>query len=93
MIFLQDLNIRIPAGTSSHSVLTLSERGFKKLEQLTAHGDHYVHLKVRIPERLSQEQRELIEEFALLETETPGTIAGLEAARSRLADRSVQEKE
>ena len=41
---------------SSHSVLTLSERGFKRLDSYRSQGDHYVHLKVRVPLNLTQEQ-------------------------------------
>ena len=41
---------------SSHSVLTLSERGFKRLDSYRSQGDHYVHLKVRVPLNLTEEQ-------------------------------------
>lgn len=73
----EDLNVRIPPGTSSHSILTLAGRGFKSLDSLRSQGDHFVHLRVKIPKALSSEQRKIIEEFALLETGTPGSIEGL----------------
>jgi len=72
----EDLNVRIPPGTSSHSVLTLTDRGFKRLDAASRRGDHYVHLKVKVPARLTDEQRDIIEEFAFLEKDTPGTITG-----------------
>lgn len=77
----EDLNVRIPAGTSSHSVLTLTDRGFKSPNY--GHGNHYVQLRVRIPTFLTSEQRKLIEEFAYLEKETPGTIEGIDKYGSR----------
>lgn len=74
----EDLNLRIPPGTSSHTILTLSERGFKKLDIYGGQGDHYVHLKIRIPINLTQEQKELIKEYAYTEVNTPGVINGID---------------
>ena len=95
----EDLNVRVPHGTSSHSILTLSERGFKRPDSHSLFGDHYVHLKVKIPRRLSVEQRELIEEFAHLESDTPGTIngvdksAGYKKRSEKSAEKDVEEEE
>ena len=75
------MNLRIPPGTSSHSVLTLSERGFKRLDAVHAHGDHFVHLKIRVPSCLTEAQKDLIKQFAYLETNTPGTISGIDRSR------------
>ena len=36
----EDLNVRIPPGTDSHSELTLSGRGIKHMERYNAYGDH-----------------------------------------------------
>lgn len=79
----EDLNLRIPPGTSSHSVLTLSERGFKRLDAVHAHGDHFVHLKIKVPSYLTEEQKDLIKQFAYLEENTPGTISGIDRSRPR----------
>ena len=77
------MNLRIPPGTSSHSVLTLSERGFKRLDAVHAHGDHFVHLKIKVPSYLTEEQKDLIKQFAYLEENTPGTISGIDRSRPR----------
>ena len=42
----EDLNVRVPPSTSSHSVLTLAGRGFRALDTHSSRGNHYVHLKV-----------------------------------------------
>ena len=74
----EDLNVRIPPGTSSHSVLTLSDRGFKRLDSYRGSGDHFVHLKIKIPVNLTEEQRSILTDYALTETDTPGTVTGLD---------------
>jgi len=74
----EDLNVRIPAGTSSHSILTLSGRGIKKMDTYSSHGDHYVHLRIKMPTSLTEEQKELMEEFAYYEKDTPGTVNGVD---------------
>lgn len=80
---LEDLNVRIPSGTSSHTVLTLADKGFKRLDSYNSYGNHYVHLKIKVPIQLTKEQRELAEEFAHLEDETPGTVNGVERNSTR----------
>ena len=70
--------MRIPAGTSSHSILTLSERGFKRLDSYRTQGDHFVHLKIKIPVNLSDEQKEILLEYAATERDTPGTVNGVD---------------
>ena len=77
----EDLNVRIPAGTSSHSILTLSDRGFKRLDAFQSQGDHFVHLKIKVPTYLTEEQKNLIKDFAYLEKDTPGTINGIDRSR------------
>lgn len=89
----EDLNVRVAPGTSSHSVLTLSERGFKNLNSHAGHGHHYVHLRVKIPVGLTREQREIIEEFAALETDTPGTVDLPTAAHTRRKERAEERQE
>lgn len=44
----EDLTIKIPAGTSSHSRLRLAGKGLKRVDSYGT-GDHYVHFKIKIP--------------------------------------------
>ena len=76
----EDLNVRIPAGTSSHSVLTLSDRGFKRLDAYRGNGDHYVHLKIQVPVNLTQDQLKIVKDYAQTEVGTPGTITGVDTS-------------
>ena len=74
----EDLNLRIPAGTSSHTEMTLSGRGIEYMDSSNQYGDHIVHITIKMPTRLTEEQRALIREFARTERDTPGTVNGLD---------------
>ena len=41
-------------------------------------GDHIVHIMIKMPVNMTEEQKELIREYAYLEKDTPGTIAGID---------------
>jgi molecular chaperone DnaJ len=60
--------LRVPAGTQPSQVFRLRGKGVQFL-QGSGRGDHYVHVAVRIPSTLSDEQRELLERFAATEGE------------------------
>jgi molecular chaperone DnaJ len=62
--------IEIPAGTQSGSVFRLHGKGIPSLDG-EGTGDQYVTAAVRIPKRLSAEQRELIEKLAEHDGEEP----------------------
>ncbi|XP_065884980.1 dnaJ homolog subfamily A member 3, mitochondrial-like isoform X2 [Dysidea avara] len=57
------IDLKIPAGVQSHHRIRLSGRGIPKLNRYGS-GDHYVHVKIAIPKRLTSRQKELIVEFA-----------------------------
>ena len=70
------LLFQIAPNTSSHTRIRLSGKGLKKVGTVGA-GDHYVHIKVAIPKRLSEKQKAIIKAYAELEENTPGTILGM----------------
>lgn len=70
------LTLQIRAGTSSHTLIRLNGKGMKKVNT-SGYGDHYVHVKIKIPTTLNKQQKALIQAYAELEDETPGTIHGL----------------
>lgn len=72
----EDLNIQIPAGTSSHTRMRMAGKGIKKVSGF-GHGDHYINIKIQPPKTLSDKQVALLKAFAELETSTPGTVLGL----------------
>ena len=44
------------------------------MKSFTMYGDHLVHLIIKMPTQLSQEQIELIREFAYTEKNNTGTV-------------------
>jgi len=72
----EDKNIQIRPGTSSHTDYMIPGAGIKRLEQAGS-GDQYVHIKIRIPKKLTEKQRALMLAWAELETDTKGTVNGV----------------
>ena len=68
--------LRIPPGTQPNQVFRLRGKGVQFL-QGPGRGDHYVHVSVRIPSSLTEEQRRLLEQFASLEGENPSEDRGV----------------
>lgn len=56
------VRIKIRAGTKSGSMIRLRERGIKRLRG-SGRGDEYVRLIVDVPEKLTREQKRLVEEL------------------------------
>ncbi len=57
-----NVTMTIPAGTQSGDQLRLKGRGVTHLGE-SGRGDQYVTISVRVPEKLSDEQREMLERF------------------------------
>ena len=68
--------LRVPSGTQPNQVFRLRGKGVQFL-QGPGRGDHYVHVSVRIPSALSDEQRQLLEQFAAMEGENPPDARGV----------------
>ncbi len=56
--------LKIPAGTQPGDVLTLRELGMPDLERRNARGDLFIKVNVNIPKKITNRQKELLEEFA-----------------------------
>lgn len=56
------VKIRIPPGTQPETLIRLAGRGVKRLRG-SGHGDHYVRIKIVIPQKLTRQQKELLEEL------------------------------
>ncbi len=63
-----EATLEIPAGTQGGTLFRLKGKGMPKLGS-KHHGDLYVVAKVVTPERLTNEQKELLRKFQRLETE------------------------
>lgn len=59
----EDVTVDIEPGTSSHTRIRLPSKGIKRMDSW-GRGDHYVHIKIQVPERPNARQKELIKEFA-----------------------------
>lgn len=58
----EDLTVDINPGTSSHERIRLPGKGVKRMDSY-GRGDHYVHIKIQVPERPTKRQKDLIREF------------------------------
>ena len=72
----EEQTVDIPAGTGSHTRIRLNGKGLRKVNSY-GYGDHYVHIRVKVPVRLSAKQKALILAYAELEEDTPGTVNGI----------------
>lgn len=71
-----DIDLTIPPGTQSHQQLRLIGKGIRRLNG-KGRGDHYVNIKVHLPKFVTNQQRQLIEEFAKLDTSISGSVNGV----------------
>ena len=60
--------LTIPPGTQPGQTFRLSGRGLPHLKKPEAHGDLYAQIKVSLPRKLSQQQRELFEQLAKMKS-------------------------
>jgi molecular chaperone DnaJ len=61
--------LKIPPGTQPNQVFRLRGKGVQFIDG-NGRGDHYVHVSVRIPTTLTEEQRQLLEQLAKLAGES-----------------------
>ena len=63
-------SLKIPAGTQPNQVFRLRSKGVRFLDN-SGRGDHYVHVNVKIPTTLNDQQRQLLEKLSAIEGENP----------------------
>lgn len=80
----RELELTIPSGTQDGRVFRLRGQGMPRLGDPQRRGDLYAEVHVRLPERLTSRQRELIEEFA--RTESPAAAHTVNSMRTWLRD-------
>jgi molecular chaperone DnaJ len=66
-----DVDLKVPSGTQSEKVFALRGKGMPGLHG-RGKGDLFVRIHVRVPEKVSGRQKELLEELKVLETGTSG---------------------
>lgn len=88
----EDHQITIPPGTSSHTKINLSAKGIKKLNSY-GYGDHYVQVKIKVPKRLTEKQKSLLEAFAETEKGSKGTTGRSTDVKDSSSASSTQSRE
>uniref|UniRef100_A0A671YBN3 DnaJ heat shock protein family (Hsp40) member A3a n=1 Tax=Sparus aurata TaxID=8175 RepID=A0A671YBN3_SPAAU len=65
--------LQIPAGIQADQRIRLSGKG---IARISGHGfgDHYVHVKIKVPKTLTDRQRALLMSYAEDETDVEGTV-------------------
>jgi molecular chaperone DnaJ len=61
-----NIELNIPAGTQPGTVLRVSGKGMPKLGSTSVRGDQFITVNVKIPSRLSADERRLIKELDTL---------------------------
>ena len=59
--------------------MRMSGKGIKKVSGF-GNGDHYIDIKIKAPKKLNPKQMALLQAYAEIESDTPGTIRGLSYA-------------
>ncbi|XP_075869168.1 dnaJ homolog subfamily A member 3, mitochondrial-like isoform X2 [Nelusetta ayraudi] len=72
----ETLTFAIPSSCQSDQVIRLQGKGIRKMNS-RASGDHYVHIKIRVPKKLTRRQRSLLLDYAEDETDVHGTVNGV----------------
>jgi len=68
-------SLSIPAGTQTDTVFKLKGQGLDVIEG-RGKGDEYVQVKIKVPKKLSSEQKDLLRKFADLEEDSKKGIFG-----------------
>lgn len=71
------VELMIPPGTQPNTVLTLENHGVPKLGNPVSRGDHLITILIDIPNRITAEERELLEKLAKIKGDRTGK-GGLE---------------
>lgn len=67
---------QIPAGCQADQIIRLQGKGIRRINSYS-YGDHYVHIKIKVPKKLTRRQRSLLLSYAEEETEVQGTVSGV----------------
>ena len=61
------VELNIPAGTQPNQILKIRGKGVKDVRNPSYLGDHFVHVIIKTPSNLSDEQKNLLQEFQNIE--------------------------
>uniref|UniRef100_A0AC34R3W8 Uncharacterized protein n=1 Tax=Panagrolaimus sp. JU765 TaxID=591449 RepID=A0AC34R3W8_9BILA len=72
----EDRYVQIRPGTNSHTEYLIPGAGIKKLDK-SGTGDQHIHIKIKVPKKLTEKQKALMLAWAELENDTSGTVDGI----------------
>ncbi|XP_068003076.1 dnaJ homolog subfamily A member 3, mitochondrial isoform X2 [Melanerpes formicivorus] len=72
----ETISITIPPGIQPDQKIRMSGKGIPRVNSY-GYGDHYIHIKVKIPQRLTDRQRALMMSYAEDEADVDGTVNGV----------------
>ncbi|KAF7698252.1 dnaJ heat shock protein family (Hsp40) member A3a [Silurus meridionalis] len=72
----ETVNLSIPAGVQADQKIRLSGKGIPRVSGY-GYGDHYIHIKIKVPKMLTDRQRALIMSYAEDEVGVEGTVNGV----------------
>ncbi|XP_060757395.1 dnaJ heat shock protein family (Hsp40) member A3a [Neoarius graeffei] len=72
----ETVNLSIPAGVQADQRIRLSGKGIPRVSGY-GYGDHYIHIKIKVPKMLTDRQRALIMSYAEDEVDVEGTVNGV----------------
>uniref|UniRef100_A0A8C1L860 DnaJ heat shock protein family (Hsp40) member A3a n=1 Tax=Cyprinus carpio TaxID=7962 RepID=A0A8C1L860_CYPCA len=72
----ETINLSIPVGVQADQRIRLSGKGIPRVSGY-GYGDHYVHIKSKIPKMLTDRQRALMRSYAEDETDVEGSVKGV----------------
>ncbi len=65
------VKLKVPAGTEPGSLIRIKDKGVARLRS-SGKGDHFVRIRVNIPKKLSEEEKELFEKLSQLTSKKKG---------------------
>ncbi|KAH0632107.1 hypothetical protein JD844_020170 [Phrynosoma platyrhinos] len=72
----ETISIAIPPGIQADQKIRVSGKGIPRVNSY-GYGDHYIHIKIRVPKKLTDRQRTLMLSYAEDETDVEGTVTGI----------------
>ncbi|KAM5227569.1 dnaJ homolog subfamily A member 3, mitochondrial [Ctenodactylus gundi] len=70
------INVTIPPGIQTDQKIRLGGKGIPRINSY-GYGDHYIHVKIRVPKTLTSRQQSLILSYAEDENDVEGTVNGV----------------
>ncbi|KAM3864661.1 dnaJ homolog subfamily A member 3, mitochondrial-like [Diretmus argenteus] len=75
----ETISIAIPPSCQADQVIRLQGKGIRRMNSYS-YGDHYAHIKIRVPKKLTHRQRALMLSYAKEEAEVSGTVNGVDVS-------------